>query len=172
MNEPLYVDWLKGPGPGAVGLTIAPGKYVHGVWDRDLDADLRQLRQVERTDVLACLLESHELRTLDIEELVPRARALGLVVLRLPIRDGGLPESAEALAKLLGRIARHVDAGRRVVVHCAGGLGRSGLVAGCYLRERGVGPVATLRRLREARGPRCPETRAQTEYVRAWPNVS
>ena len=168
-SHPLTVDWLPGH---AVGLTMAPGKFQRSprghTWNRDLDTDLHRLRAVERADVLVCLLEPHELRALAVHGLVTRAREHGLVVLRFPIRDAHVPPSRAKLARLIERIERHADAGRRVVIHCAAGLGRSGLVAGCYLKQRGAKADEALRVLAATRGPRCPETKEQIAFVRGW----
>lgn len=168
-THPIRVDWLPGR---PVGITFAPGKrglsrtrgIVH--W-RDLDADLERLRAVERVDVLVCLLEAHEFIRLTIPDYRTRAKAHGLRVLRLPILDGGLPE-VERCVRLLARVKAELARGKRVAIHCAGGLGRAGTVAGCLLRSSGMGPDETLRTLRKARGPHCPETKAQVTFVRQW----
>jgi protein-tyrosine phosphatase len=172
-SHPIRVDWLSPLASGALGLTFAPGKHSRSVsedviWARDLGADLERLRTVERVDVLVCLVEDHELVAMQIPDLVPRAEALGFAVLRLPIRDVDVPSSPEKLRAVLAQIQAATAADQRVVVHCAGGLGRSGVVAGCCLREMGHGGPEALAMLRGARGPRCPETRAQAAYVERW----
>jgi len=173
-THPLRVDWLPDLGlPGRVGLTFAPGKrsvsrYLGGAWARDLEADLARLVEVERVAVLVCLLEDHELARLAIPELVPRAEARGLEVWRLPIPDGGVLPDPAPVRQLVLRIDRAAAAGRRVAVHCAGGLGRTGTVAGCWLRLRGLGPEEALATLREVRSPDCPETEAQRELIRRF----
>jgi protein-tyrosine phosphatase len=86
----------------------------------------------------------------------------------LPIVDSGTPRIKRPLARLIRVINAQLDGGRSVVVHCAGGLGRSGVVVGCWLRSQGVGAARALDLLREMRGPRCPENETQREYVRAW----
>ncbi len=173
-SHPLRVDWLPDLGlPGRVGLTFAPGKrsvskYLGGAWRRDLDKDLARLVDEERVGVLVCLLEDHELGRLGVPDLIPRAEARGLEVWRLPIPDGGVPPEPAPARALVERIDRAAAAGRRVAVHCAGGLGRTGTVAGCWLRLRGLGPEEALAVLREVRSPDCPETEAQRELVRRF----
>ena len=177
VTDPIRVDWLPGPGPGAVGLTFAPGKrgastLRHMVHWRDLDADLQRLRDVERVDALVCLLEDHELHRLSIPDYAARAKFYRLRVLRLPIRDVSVPARARPVVALLARVRELVAEGKRVAIHCAGGIGRAGTVGGCYLRGEGMGPAEALAALHRARGPRCPETGAQREYVTRWPNVA
>jgi protein-tyrosine phosphatase len=177
VTDPIRVNWLPLPGPGAVGLTFAPGKQgaspvravVH--W-RNLDADLERLRQVEEVDVLVCLLEQHELHRLAIPDYELRAKRHHLEVLRLPIPDGGVPRSAKDVMGLLAKIRQRVTRGKRVAIHCAGGLGRAGTIGGCYLCAAGFTSAEALEVLRRARGPRCPEMPMQIEYVRRWPHVA
>jgi hypothetical protein len=71
----------------------------------------------------------------------------------------------EAAHAVVGKLQR----GEGVVVHCAGGTGRSGTVIGCVLRVLGVSPptvVAYLDKLHKARG-RCgwPESPWQSAVV-------
>ena len=55
-------------------------------------------------------------------------------------------------------------AGERVLVHCKGGLGRTGLVAARLLVEFGVAPADAVARVRAAR-PGAIETERQLAYV-------
>jgi len=54
--------------------------------------------------------------------------------------------------------------GQSIVVHCRGGLGRTGMVAARLLVELGEKPVTALQRVRAAR-PGAVETVEQEEYV-------
>ncbi len=172
ITDPIRVDWIRGlEGPGAVGLTFAPGKRSIGHasriwWDRSLDADLDRLRSIERADVLVTLLEPREMVSAGIADLASRARAHGLRWLSLPIQDGGVPTSGWGMAALLAKLRQ--ETASRVVVHCLGGLGRAGLVVGCHLVGLGWSSGRALEELRRARGPSCPETSAQRDYIRAW----
>ena len=65
-----------------------------------------------------------------------------------------------------------IDAGEGVVVHCMGGIGRTGTVIGCVLRDFGFSAdevVAYLDRINRSRGLRgWPETEWQAEMVRKY----
>ncbi len=52
-----------------------------------------------------------------------------------------------------------------VVVHCLGGLGRSGTIAARLLVELGIDPDDAINRVRQSR-PGAIETKAQEQYVR------
>ena len=171
-THPLYVSWLPVP-QGQLGLTLAPGKHQRGlysgaVWRRDLGADLDRLRDEHHTDVLICLLEDHEMVRLRLPRYVEEATARGMEVIGFPIPDGDVPKDTRAVEDLLLEMDQRLASGKTVVVHCAGGLGRTGTIAGCYLRATGLGADEALQIVKNARGPRCPETRQQTEYVAAF----
>jgi protein-tyrosine phosphatase len=102
-----------------------------------------------------------------VPDLWARAEAAGFEVFRLAVPDQGTPTLAEARA-LVRHIQGRLQAGGRVVVHCLGGLGRSGLIAGCLLRAQGRDAAAAIAHVRAARGPRAIETPAQERFVAAY----
>jgi protein-tyrosine phosphatase len=168
-SHPIYVDWLDAP--AKVGMTLAPGVRDSSTagfrWERDLDADLAQLRELGAT-ALVCLLEDHELDLYGISELVPKAETLGLRVLRLPIRDGGVPRSFEEVDNLLDEMQALESSGGRLVIHCRGGLGRTGTIAGCYLVRHGQTWSDALAMLHRVRSNRCPENPRQEAFIQQY----
>ncbi|KKG09701.1 dual specificity protein phosphatase family protein [Methanosarcina sp. 2.H.A.1B.4] len=69
-------------------------------------------------------------------------------------------------------IRREVDAGKGIVVHCMGGIGRTGTVLGCVLRDLGfhaddvISYLDKINRIRGVRG--WPEVKWQEEMVRKY----
>ena len=110
-------------------------------------------------------------------ELAPYADSLpNATHYRFPIRDVSVPSSVELTTEVLNTIDDHIERGDLVYVHCWGGVGRTGVIVGCWLARRcGSGELA-LRRLAElwcacpksTFRPWTPETPEQTEYVRKW----
>jgi protein-tyrosine phosphatase len=169
-TDPIRVDFLPVADvglAGCIGMTFAPGKRAPGVagnWQRDLDEDLKRLHAVYQTRTLVSLVEDDELRLLGIGDLVARAEGVGIHVVRFPFPDGGIPASRSAVAELVDRILRDAAGSANVVVHCRGGLGRTGLVAACCLIARGVEPRAAMTTVRAARRGAI-ETREQEKFV-------
>lgn len=93
--------------------------------------------------------------------------AAGIRLLDLPTKDRtppGLPDVERGLA-----FTREVqDAGGRVYVHCASGIGRSVTFAACYLiRTTGGSAEAAIARIREKRRQADP-TPGQVEFLKTF----
>ena len=93
----------------------------------------------------------HELEQYKLSTLVEAASASEIQVHRLPIVDGGVPESVPALVALVRTIVRAAEAGENVVIVCRGGLGRTGLVAASVLVALGQSPPEAIRLVRATR---------------------
>ncbi len=102
----------------------------------------------------------------------------GMERLACPVFDLDVPGSPEVMSTILDAVRSAVAADRPVYVHCWGGVGRTGTVVGCWLREQGLPAVAALakvqrlyRQMPKSRGrhPQSPETVAQRDYIRNWP---
>ena len=90
----------------------------------------------------------------------------GLDWYHLPIRDVSVPSTAfEAQWAEAGETLRtRLLGGQSIVVHCRGGMGRTGIVAARLLIELGEKPRMALQRVRAAR-PGAVETAEQERYV-------
>lgn len=169
-ESPIRVDFLPGHFagvPGRIGLTLAPGKH-DSRWERDLVSDLARLRAIYRADVLVSLMEPAERERLGIAALSERAQATGLQFLELPIVDGSVPSSLPEFLALVERIGEAATKGKNVVVHCRGGLGRSGMTVAAVLTSLGVDADEAIDAVRRAR-PDAIETDEQAAVVRKVP---
>ena len=111
-------------------------------------------------DVIVCALTETELAELDLTDEPQEARDAGIAFHWLPIPDFGIPDTPPRLDDVLA----DMRAGRHVLVHCWGGIGRSSLLAGALLVLDGASPEAAWQAIAEARGREVPETHEQ----RAW----
>jgi protein-tyrosine phosphatase len=159
----LRVDFLEDPRvkPGRVGLTVLPGRRD---WRRHLDEDLSSLR-ADGIDAVVCLVPQAELERYGVPTLSDAYAAAGFALLHLPLLDQKGAGDAE-LRRAVAWIDAQVAAGKSVLVHCVGGLGRSGMIAACWLRSRGASADDALTIVRAARGPRAVETKIQERCVR------
>lgn len=109
-------------------------------------------------------------------ELRPYSHKIGDAKhLRFPIRDHSVPKSDQQIRDTLDAIDNHLARSDIVYVHCWGGVGRTGLVVGCWLARHGLAGDQALNRLDElwqscpkSRYMESPETNAQKATVRNW----
>jgi rhodanese/phosphatase family protein len=94
---------------------------------------------------------------------------------RFPIGDFGLPSVAEMMT-ILDQLDESLGTGRRIYLHCWGGIGRTGTTVGCYLVRRGMDGEQALQQLadwwrmvpKSSIHPHSPETREQVDFVLNW----
>jgi len=170
-SDPLRIDAVP-CGAGLIGMTTCPGKqsesYYGRPWLRSLDTDLDAIVAWGAT-ALVTLIEDHEFTLLRIPTLGPEAVARGLDWHHLPIPDTEAPGPAfERLWPGAGVVLRRrLSDGEKIVLHCRGGLGRTGTVAALLLIEFGQAPNTAISAVRAARRGTI-ENRTQEQYVRGY----
>lgn len=118
--------------------------------------------------MLISLIEEHEFVELEVTELPQACLRHGIVWHGLPIVDGAIPDQRwEANWKHIApSLHQTLREGGRIVIHCKGGLGRTGLLAARILVEFGMPPDEAIKQVRQAR-PGAIETIEQESYVLA-----
>ena len=139
---------------GGIGLSACPGRQAPLA--RDIDAIA-----AEGVAMVVSLIEATEAPE-TIHDLPGLLDRRGIRWRHFPIEDYGVPRDSDwpALAGVLHRV---LDEGGRILLHCWGGKGRSGMIALRLMVERGETFSAAFERLRALR-PGAVETDAQ----RAW----
>ncbi len=154
---PLFIDPVRVPGlEGIIGMTICPGKKDNGrssyLRDRNLDADIFAIKKWGAVALIS-LIESFELHFLQVLDLPEKAMIFGLEWLHLPIASKELPDAAfhEKWQRDGGRIRQMLKEGKKVVVHCDEGMGRTGIITAQLLVELGVPHFEAIDLTRRAR---------------------
>lgn len=172
LSHPLRIDVLQPTwSPGLIGMTICPGKKgesVYGAaWDRDLVTDLEAITSWG-ADCVVSLMEDFEFAMLGIPDFAAIMAAQPFDWLHLEIRDADVPdhrfETAWPTAR--ARVLAILERGGRVLVHCRGGLGRTGLVVARLLVKQGMAAEEAIRLTRAVRQGTI-ETIAQEQHVLA-----
>ncbi|MFZ3580616.1 protein-tyrosine phosphatase family protein [Loktanella sp. DJP18] len=141
-------------GRGVIGLCPMPGGTG------DYAADFRSLLRWGASLVVS-LMEPSEMSALGVT-LGTDLRHAPPDWVNMPIPDYGIPDAdtTERWVSLESRIAAQLAAGKRVLFHCKGGCGRSGMIVLRLMVLHGEAPAAALARLRAVR-PCAVETQAQ-----------
>jgi ADP-ribosylglycohydrolase/protein-tyrosine phosphatase len=166
-SSPLRIAELPlGEDGGCLGLTLCPGKkdFSRG-WNRDLETDLRAVSNWGASTVVT-LIEAHEFELLKVSRLGESVEQTGMRWIHLPIRDVDVPDHRfeEGWRSAGPEIHRRLRNREKILIHCRGGIGRTGLVAGLILVEHGCAPREAIQKVRAVR-PGAIETAAQERYV-------
>ena len=157
---------------------VVKNKFLAGEYPRDIDEETSQ----DKIDALiglgarAFIDLTHEAdRMKPYTHFLDTHPSRGISYQRFPIRDLSVPESEIATKEILDTIDQHITNGRIVYVHCWGGVGRTGVIVGCWLARHGFPREAALSRLHELwrQNPksayrRSPETPSQERYIVEW----
>ena len=91
----------------------------------------------------------------------------GIDLLRFPIVDMTVTADRDGLRAMLDDVLARIAAGQRVVVACRGGMGRTGTIVGCLLRDGGLDGDAAIALTRASRKDTI-ERDIQERFVEAW----
>ncbi|MEI8282914.1 MAG: cyclin-dependent kinase inhibitor 3 family protein [Armatimonadota bacterium] len=171
VTHPLRIDEIRIEDlAGVIGLTFCPGKTQKdgwtGAWQRSLDLDLAAIKKWG-SDAVVTLMESKELDLYDVRNLPNKVQGLGMVWIHLPIQDETAPTKQFDLAwRTEGKaLVERLISGQRILLHCKGGLGRTGTVAAKLLTELGFSADDAIAIVRNARSDTI-DVGQQENYVR------
>jgi len=170
-THPLRIDEVDIPGiPGTIGITLCPGKVqlgaISGSWARDLRIDIQAVKFWGATAWLN-LLTTTEMLDLKVGNLEVAVKGSGIRYYCLPIEDGDIPDlTFEKSWNTAGaQLREDLLRGEKILIHCKGGLGRSGMIAARLIVELGAAtPEAAIQQVRASR-PGAIETHAQEKHV-------
>ncbi|MDD5557531.1 MAG: dual specificity protein phosphatase family protein [bacterium] len=104
--------------------------------------------------------------SLTVEPLLLPPEANGLELFHIPVPDGTAPTLPQ-IESFVAYVNYGLSGGKRILVHCGAGLGRTGTMFACYLVHLGYTAPEAMREVRR-RSPRAIENSAQEERVREW----
>ena len=159
---------------------VEPGRLLAGEYPGDYDDEQARKR-------IAALVKAGFNTFIDLTKANEMSPYLNLLIelsqayhvnvkhQRFPIRDFGLP-TPEQMLSILDMIDAELQAGRKIYLHCWGGIGRTGTTVSCYLVRHGKTGEEALSQLAEwwKRVPKSfyhqhsPETYQQMEFIRNW----
>ena len=154
---------------------VVPGRVLageHPAGGDPAESRARLARMLEAgIDFFIDLTEKGEMPA--YRHLLPK----GTQYLRSPIVDTRVPNNVAQTREILASIKAGMDGGSGLYVHCRAGIGRTGLIIGCFLADQeanGASALKILNRLwrqsdRAKTWPTVPQTAEQADYIRHWP---
>jgi hypothetical protein len=152
--EPFAIHEVNLSGGGRIGISRMPGR------SGDLAGDVALMGDWG-ADLVLSMTTGDEMAAKGAAGLGEMLAARSILWRHFPIMDYGAPDGFEtrwpALAQELHAL---LDKGGRILTHCMGGCGRSGMAAMRLLCERGMEPeeaLATVRAVRRCAVERDPQ---------------
>ncbi|WP_417729023.1 protein-tyrosine phosphatase family protein [Roseovarius sp.] len=158
MND--FIIYALRVGGGTLALAPLPGA------GGDYAGDMAHIRDWKPALVVSLTMPT-EMHEAGAQSLGSEVQEAGTRWIAFPIPDFGVPDysQVEAWNKASQDIRRALAGGGRVLIHCRGGCGRSGMIALRLMIENGEAPDEALQRLRHIR-PCAVETEAQLRWAR------
>mmetsp|Transcript_9709 Transcript_9709/g.9790 ORF Transcript_9709/g.9790 Transcript_9709/m.9790 type:complete len:428 (+) Transcript_9709:114-1397(+) len=152
---------------------LLPGRLFSTRMPRDLKSNpesgekFRLKAQENKLHTVLILTEKKEYDKYAGADLEEFYRSLGLEIINRPIPDFCIPDQPDMIANIKD-VTWALSEGHNVLVHCAGGSGRTGMVIAGVVRNVGVkDPIGWVRRVKSV----YIETKDQEDFVRAMPLV-
>ncbi|MBF0409052.1 MAG: dual specificity protein phosphatase family protein [Candidatus Riflebacteria bacterium] len=153
---------------------VLPGVLLAGEYPRNKD----ELSSVEKINAL---LDAGVKAFIDLTEEKDGLEAYSFMLKnaashnRFPIQDYSIPEAPGKVSAILDVIDSNIEQGNLVYVHCWGGIGRTGVIIGCWLVRHGFSGETALALLRKlwkqcpkSKFKNSPENPSQENYILKW----
>ena len=118
---------------------------------------------IRGVDIMVSLLEKDEIYELGLQEEGRFCEAYGIRFVHFPVPDRDIPEDPFIAKSLVEELVSAIHLGKKVVVHCRIGVGRSSMIAAGVLKKLGIDEP--FERISQARGLKVPDTKAQMDWV-------
>ncbi len=160
MSVSSHPSWSLPVQKGALLLTPCPG--TQGV---ELCDSLSQLKADGATAIIT-LMTVTELNDVGLRDFSPAVKAAGLDWFHLPVPDDDLPGADFDLAwnACHAELLQRLQSGDTLALHCKGGSGRTGLVAGKLMLAAGYTAEEAIKAIQALR-PKAFSHPAQRSYI-------
>lgn len=166
---PLPIATVAIPGfDGLIGITSCPGlRDETGYLDLYEESVLRDLTTIRNWGAVAVvtLLDGLEMRIHGVSDLPNTAEWLNLLWFHLPVDNKGIPgKNFELLWSTAGpQLRQLLREGKKIIIHCKEGIGRSALIAVRLLIELGTPSEQAIRIVQKVR-PESLQLYSQEKY--------
>jgi protein-tyrosine phosphatase len=146
-------------------MSHCPGRSRGFELPRNLADDLAAIEAWGASTLLS-LVEAQEFARLGVPDFADQVERTSLRWLHVPIADMATPGAGALAAWQAQReaLGKALQRGDRVLVHCAAGLGRTGMLVARLLVDAGLTSDEAITHVRRAR-PGTIETTAQAAFV-------
>lgn len=129
-----------------------------------LENDLQRIHMAGILTIVSTI-ENWEARTLGLEQESDMAERMGMRFISYPMQDRSTPNDREDFADFVSMLAKRLETGEKIGVHCRGCIGRSTVVAASTLIKLGWSADRALDEIERARGCSVPDTEEQRDWI-------
>ncbi|TEW52619.1 phosphatase domain-containing putative toxin [Psychromonas algicola] len=149
---------------GSAQLILTP---CPGTKDISLTSSLKQLKD-SGVSAVVTLMTSAELSALSLSDISTITRSLGMQWFHLAIEDDCAPDASFSESWKTAGPAIHelLNRDEHIAVHCKGGSGRTGLVSGQILIERGEELSQVIEKIQKLR-PNAFKLEKHIDYIKS-----
>ena len=168
-SRKLRIDYLFSPekelkGEGLIGMTILPGRKDR---NRNLEEDIKTIKD-QNIENIICLLSENEFEEYGVSDLKEVYAKAGINVCYSRVVDQAVPTVA-MMDDTLNWLDKEITSQKKTLIHCVGGIGRTGTVVACYLKKySGLTADEAIEVVRKSRSPRAVENEAQEKFVNEY----
>lgn len=136
---------------GHIFASCAPGKFdpKKGI-ARDLIRDIDLIKKQNIT-VIVSLIEDFEFEELLIQKFPDLSLDNNIQFIHYPIVDHQIPNDIKSFHKLILYLCHLLENGHRILIHCRGGVGRTGTVCACILLHFGYSASEAIYTVKDRR---------------------
>lgn len=132
-----------------------------------LAAELLSLKALKIEGVCS-LLEEREIKHIGLENEASLCKHLGIDFWHFPILDAQPPKNIAETHHLILDLVKHTKSGKKLILHCYGGIGRSGTIALAVLLHLGHDLEEMMKKATLIRGNHVPQTLSQENWLREY----
>ena len=154
----MRIYWIENLPKGALGMMARPRG---GDW---LEDEIKQLN-FQGIDMVLSLLENQESYDLDIQNEGKLCGENQIEFVNFPIEDRSVPDDERSFFELIENLENEVKDGKKIVVHCRMGIGRTSLVLSGLLIRLGFDPKNIFDFLSQTRTLEVPDTAEQINWI-------
>lgn len=137
----------------------------HPMGGKHLGAEIKKFAAAG-FETLICLVTAEELKLLGLEDEKIVCSASRIDFIHFPIKDFGVPDKEEDMIGLAEELEKRIRTGKKIIIHCRGGIGRSSLLACTLLMQQGLSCAEAIDLVSRKRGCRIPETEEQERWLK------
>ena len=129
-----------------------------------LEDEIKRIK-LKGADYIISLLEREEINNLGLEKEGEYCEKYGMNYINFPIEDVNTPVDENKFLELVEDLSKKLNEGKKLIIHCRMGIGRSSILASGILIKQGVNVRDVFEILSKHRELKVPDTVEQEEWV-------